>query len=276
MPCESLDQQTVRLNVSMGALPEGFCPATMQQLGDAIAARLIISSNAAFSSFAIGPLAPTSNVGPWLKDCEEWFVWDSSTASYRPIPKGGFNAFEVFDATTTFTVPPFIYKLMVEGWGGGGGGSNFSETTGTGGGGGGGGFGKTIIDVVPGQSLTLTIGAGGGPGLPSTPGGDTIITGPAGVIMTAGGGTLGDSLNGGGGGVVTGAEFSIQGGSGASQTSQIGIGGSSPQGGAGGIKSFITVRLNGIVPGGGGSGGSSGIGGEVGGSGAHGRVVIWY
>lgn len=85
MSCETLNQQSIFLNVSFGSLPEGFCPASMQDLGAAIAARLIISSNQSFSSFAVGSLEPTSNVGPWLKDCLEWFVFDDATARYVPI-----------------------------------------------------------------------------------------------------------------------------------------------------------------------------------------------
>lgn len=68
----------------MGNLPEGFC-GTPQQLAQAIADRLIIQSDPVNSSFAIGSTAPTSNVGPWLKDCSTWFVFDDATSSYVPM-----------------------------------------------------------------------------------------------------------------------------------------------------------------------------------------------
>lgn len=85
MSCETLNQQQIALNVSMGQLPEGFCPASMQELAAAIAQRLIITPSAAFTSFASGSTAPSSNVGPWLKDCETWYVWDDSIGAYVPM-----------------------------------------------------------------------------------------------------------------------------------------------------------------------------------------------
>lgn len=85
MSCVSQQSQPFRFVVSMGQLPEGFC-GTQQELAQAIADRLLIQSDQNFSSFAIGPDAPTSNVGPWLKDCTTWYVWDDSTGAYIPMP----------------------------------------------------------------------------------------------------------------------------------------------------------------------------------------------
>lgn len=75
----------------MGQLPEGFC-GTQQQLAQAIADRLIIQSDQNFSSFVIGPNAPTSNLGPWLKNCETWWVWDDASASYVEMDFPGLRA----------------------------------------------------------------------------------------------------------------------------------------------------------------------------------------
>jgi hypothetical protein len=84
MSCITQNQQPVRFIVTMGALPEGFC-GTPQELAQAIADRLIIQANPFNSSFATGSVAPTSNIGPWLKDCEEWYVWDDATGQYIPM-----------------------------------------------------------------------------------------------------------------------------------------------------------------------------------------------
>ncbi len=92
MSCSTLNQQPVRMTVSAGALPEGFCPSSMQELFDAMVQRLIVTPNQVFTSFAQGSVEPTSNVGPWLKDCETWFVWDDTTARYQPIAKGDLFA----------------------------------------------------------------------------------------------------------------------------------------------------------------------------------------
>lgn len=85
MSCTTFNQQPVRLAVSMGALPEGFCPASMQELAQAIADRLIVTPNQQFSTFVTGSTAPPSNQGPWFKDCEEWFVFDDATGTYVPM-----------------------------------------------------------------------------------------------------------------------------------------------------------------------------------------------
>lgn len=258
----------------MGSLPEGFC-GTPQELAQAIADRLIIQSDPLFSSFAIGSTAPTSNVGPWLKDCEEWYVWDDATAQYvRMQVKGAFNAMQVFDANGSFTVPESIYKIKVEAWGGGGGAENF--TTSGCGGGGGGGYGMAIMNVIPGQVIPVVVGTGGTAGAASTDGGDSSV-----LTMTAHGGKRGivtdPSSEGGDGGQVNGADVAVVGGCG--KRVQVGTNGgdggdAGGAGGVGGSQSAIPSHYNGQTPGGGGVGGSGG--GYLAGTGAAGRVLIWY
>jgi hypothetical protein len=55
-----------------------------QELADAIAARLRISTQQTFALFVAGSTEPTSNVGPWLKDGVTWYVWDDNSGSYIP------------------------------------------------------------------------------------------------------------------------------------------------------------------------------------------------
>jgi microcystin-dependent protein len=69
----------------MGNLPENFC-GTAQELANAIAARLVISSNQASANIVAGADAPQSNVGIWFKDCQTLYVWDDNTGSYVPMP----------------------------------------------------------------------------------------------------------------------------------------------------------------------------------------------
>ncbi len=75
---------------------------------------------------------------------------------------------------TSWTVPAGVTKIMVEAWGGGGGGTNGNNGNGfgeRGNGGGGGGYVKAYFkNVVPGQSITISIGNGGD-------GGDADISG---------------------------------------------------------------------------------------------------
>lgn len=86
MSCEtSIQTQDVKLTVEMGSLPEGFCPANYQELANAIAQRMLVTFSQKFTSFAIGAVAPTSNVGPWLKNCTEWYVWNDTTGQYEAM-----------------------------------------------------------------------------------------------------------------------------------------------------------------------------------------------
>lgn len=274
MSCDSLNTQAVQLNVSVASLPEGFCPANMQELANAIAARLIISPSTEFNTFAIGSTAPASNVGPWLKDCLEWFVFDDSTASYIPITKGGFNTMQYFTSNATFTVPDFIYKLKIHAFGAGGGGFNTDGGGSTGSAGGGGAYGLSIVDVIPGQSIPLVIGMGGTVGANGTA--TTILGGSAG----GGAGATAVSISGDGG-TATGFDVNLSG-----QGGECNSGGSSNEGGCSGgdaggwggkggsIKSNLVSRP-GTSPGGGGSGGSNSAG-SVAGVGANGAILIEY
>lgn len=262
------------MTVSAGALPEGFCPTSMQEMFDAMVQRLIVTPNQTFTSFAQGSLEPTSNVGPWLKDCETWFVWDDATGRYVPMTKQGFTEQQSFAASGNFIVPEFIYKIMVEAWGGGGGAEDFNVIAC--GGGGGGGYGKSMFNVIPGQVIPLIVGNGGAAGAASTDGGDTSV-----LTMIAHGGKRGTithpSYEGGDGGQVNGAAIFVYGGSG--KRVQVGANGgdggdAGGGGGVGGTQSIIPSHYNGVIPGGGGVGGSSG--GYLAGTGANGRIVIWY
>lgn len=275
MSCTTQNTQPVKFVVSMGSLPEGFC-GTPQELAQAIADRLIITPDIGQSSFATGSTAPTSNVGPWFKNCEEWFVWDDDTATYIPITKGGFNTVELFDASGTYVVPVGIYKLKLEAWGGGGGGHEVEAGPVGGAGGGGGGYACKIFSVTPGQSIPFVVGTGGTSGAPGTDGGDTTF-----LTVTANGGDRGMTADICGiGGVQTGGDFGVVGSSGTAGNSSVpGTGGDAGgPGGAGGqyvanIAAATTALPNGAIPGGGGAGGKTGL--QVAGTGAHGRVIIW-
>lgn len=266
MSCPS-SQNPLILTVSMGALPEGFCPANLQELANAIAQRIIIAPSESSLNIVGGGTEPASNVGPWFKNCEQLFVFDDTLARYRPIEKGGFNSLQVFSASGDFVVPDNVFKIMVEGWGGGGGGCN---NGGVSGGGSAGAFGLSIKTVVPGQVVPITIGLGGAPGNPGTAGGTTTVLG-----MTLGGGAGG--LASGEpvlGGVYAGADFGIEGGTSYRSASTPGQGGDAPRGGAGGQFSGVDATFGiGTTPAGGGCGSTAAIAGQAG---APGQVIVWF
>lgn len=71
---------------------------------------------------------------------------------------------EMFTSDDTWVVPAGITSILVDGSGGGGGGAASQNVVGHGGGGGGGGsyYPPILIEVVPGNTLAITIGLGGG------------------------------------------------------------------------------------------------------------------
>lgn len=244
----------------------------MQELAQAIAARLIVTPSQSFNGFAIGSVEPSSNVGPWFKDCLELFVFDDATARYVPLQiQGAFQNMSIQTTSGSFTVPDFIYRLKVTAWGAGGGGF-YDASVNPQGGGGGGGRGVKIFTVMPGQVIPFTIGMGGVSGNPPTDGGDTTF-----LTMTAGGGKGGILSDPVLGGAVTGADFGVQGGTSEhpAPSGLPGFGGLSPGGGSGGAFSNVAanVKIHGILPGGGGSGGYSTF---TGGNGANGIIQVEY
>lgn len=277
MSCVTLNSQPVRLVVTVGSLPEGYCPESFQQFANDFAARLIVTPNQNNSTFVTGSIEPSSNVGPWLKDCLEWFVFDDATGRYIPITKGGFDNMLYYTASNTFVVPDNIFKIKVTAFGAGGGGFSDGSSISTGAGGGG-SFGVAIRAVTPGQAITLTIGTGGSAGNPGTSGGGTTVLG-----MTAGGGAggTGTSNGSGAGGTAAGFDINLSG-----QFGQSNVTGSNVQahanggdaggwGGKGGVTAFNNANTgrNGTAPGGGGSGAANATVATAG-NGADGAILV--
>jgi type II secretory pathway pseudopilin PulG len=191
---------------------------------------------------------------------------------------GGTPRVVVFDRPGTYTwvVPPGVERIWVTGTGaggGGGGGAGGSNDAGGGGGGSGAACIEAPLRVVPGETLTITVGVGGaggagggvgGAGGAGGAGGNTVISGSISgtlLILYGGSGGYGGVVGvGGAGGAGGGAGGGVGGAGGA------GGGGGGGVGGAGGVGSFC---LGGA--GGGGGGGYFGVGGA--GGGFYGRFV---
>lgn len=192
--------------------------------------------------------------------------------------------------TTTFTMPstpPAVLNaknccccttVEIEALGAGGGGAALVALNPWGGGGGGGGAYAKVVTrpVCPGDTFTITVGAGGLGGTVlgtnGTAGGATTVSWNKGTdTLTAGGGTGGISAsgNGGDGGVVsstlstkTQLEVAIDGGHGTvGIPSNLGLdsvggnGGAAPSGGSGGTGAGPGIGAQtGVFPGGGGGG----------------------
>lgn len=73
----------IPLNFRAAPLDEGFV-GNLQQFADELVSRLYAESTDSIAFFAAGSVAPTSNVGPWWKNDEEWYKWDTVTGAYVP------------------------------------------------------------------------------------------------------------------------------------------------------------------------------------------------
>jgi hypothetical protein len=182
-----------------------------------------------------------------------------------------------------WVVPEGVYKVYAKVIGAGGGGRNSSLF---GGGGGGGGVAEGLVDVTPGQSISITVGAGGlGAAYSVSDGvGGTGGSSAFGTYMSATGGNSGTTSGQGGySGTGTGGElnYGLGDGQGAGRvnTSSLGVAGSG--GGPGGAG--VPVTASGVSTGslrsgrgpGGGGGGRMDNGGYAG-DGAPGAVTIRY
>lgn len=205
-----------------------------------------------------------------------------------------------YTTSTTYTIPSGITKIYasgVSGAGGGGGGGGDNSSGNGGGSGGGGGAGEYVpplaLTVTPGETLTITVGAGGSGGTAGTSGGTLATNGSAGtqtMIVGSVSGTLLVANGGSGGGrghnsfsdPVNGAAGTAgAGGTGSSTTGHLngstgtaGVAGSKGNdrlGGAGG-----SGPAPGNAGGRGGTGNGNNSNGTAGDSGANGYVIISY
>lgn len=70
--------------MNFGSLPSTF-RGTPQEFADLLAANAKVFTEQQFALFVTGSTAPTSDVGPWLANGNEWRVWDSGLGQYVPI-----------------------------------------------------------------------------------------------------------------------------------------------------------------------------------------------
>ena len=206
---------------------------------------------------------------------------------------GMFNNSQTFlvGGGTTFTVPAGVNALIVTihgGGGGGGGGSDVVPFVGAGGGGGG-AYIQSLLVVNPGQTINVTVGAGGLPGAGPANGiaGVNSSISYDSVTLIAGGGNGGFSNGSGGAGGAGGNASSpfvgLPGATGSpGATTSGGNGGASPGflggiGGAGGVAAGNNGSPGNPFGGGGGGGAVRlGITATGGGAGANGVVqFVW-
>lgn len=201
----------------------------------------------------------------WNTNTSAWEALPAASPFINPTTTTGQTAY-TSPGTYSWTCPAGVYYVCVVAVGGGGG-SLGSTAFGVGGGGGGLGW-INNYPVTPGNSYTVTVGAGGGAGNPTGGAGGNSFFVSTGTVCGFGGGgaTTGGGGSGGtcfpatqGGNGGLGGYTSVTAGGGG------GAGGYSGNGGAGGVAA--ASGSNGAGGGGGGGGGSNGTNGAGGGGG---------
>ena len=183
-----------------------------------------------------------------------------------------FSQSQTFTTSGTFNVPAGLTSVTVQAWGAGGGGAARRTTSDGGGGGGGGGFRGGVLNVSPGNTITITIGAGGNgattDGANGTNGTNTIVTHTSGTI-TSNGGNGGVSSTGvggtGGGGSFTGtvgSQISRSGGNGGNGDNNEGGGGGGAAGTTANGGNGTNASTCDCAPAGGNGGNNNGNGGS--------------
>ena len=200
-----------------------------------------------------------------------------------PQLRPGFaSGVQTFTTSGTYVVPAGVAQVEVELWGGGAGSYASYNIIPSGGGAGGGYARKRIANLTPGQTIAVTVAAGGAGG--TTSGGAPTAGGASsfGSFVSATGGnlnslaTIANPLNGATpGGIGVGGDVNIAGSSGqAGVLNQGGLGGAAPMGGA---QNSGTFGVAGNFPGGGAAGAGTGANSATpysGAAGAGGLVVV--
>ncbi|MFZ4059305.1 MAG: hypothetical protein ACOYKE_14275, partial [Ferruginibacter sp.] len=204
---------------------------------------------------------------------------------------------QTFLVNGTYTVPAGVTAITVECWGAGGGGSNITGTGRRGGGGGGGAYARSILTVVPGTAISVSVGTGGNGSLA----GSNTVFGASLVVAKGGEGGLNNGATGGVGGstaasigtikyaggngasgglVISGGGGGCAGSNGSGGNALNGTGGTGSATGGGSGANGVSGSLNGIngnVYGGGGSGAVTNSGTDrTGGAGEKGMVIITW
>lgn len=87
---------STNLYIQASPIPATF-KGTPNDLYTEMIKRMRIMSPSGTNFIFIGDVEPTSNVGPWLKNGTQWYVWNSATKRYTPV-----------DITPSFTPAFFI------------------------------------------------------------------------------------------------------------------------------------------------------------------------
>jgi hypothetical protein len=103
------------LLIQAAPLPSTFRGNPNDFLAAMVARMKILSPNGTNFIF-IGDTAPTSNVGPWLKDGTKWYVWSEDTKQYVPLDVSDSVGIPFFigNATPSSQTPPVWLRTTLD------------------------------------------------------------------------------------------------------------------------------------------------------------------
>jgi hypothetical protein len=107
--------QSTNLLIQMAKIPAAFI-GSPQDLADLMIRRMRIVSPSGTNFIFIGDTEPTSNVGPWLKNGTQWWVFDLGTKRYIPLDiSASFTAsFWAQNSTPPSSNPPVWLKSTLD------------------------------------------------------------------------------------------------------------------------------------------------------------------
>lgn len=105
-------QNQLPVTIDFGTLPQTGQGYTPQELTDRLSLNARVFTEQAFALFTVGPTAPTSDIGPWAKNGNTWYYWNSVSGSYVPfIIEQSSLQYYVGSATPDHTVYQFWIQL---------------------------------------------------------------------------------------------------------------------------------------------------------------------
>lgn len=257
---------------------------------------LITASNTGAVTFNADPLTRTNGaalrrgdlvVGQVADIVKTATGWQLTSAGAADTPVGGTTLITTI-GTTNFVVPANVFRLreiiVIAGGGGGGSGQNAVSFNGCGGGGGAAGAAiKYDVAVTPGQTISVTVGAGGIAGAGGVSNGGAGGSSSFGSICSATGGSGGLTASGSAvnGGIGSSGDVNIRGGDGGTAVISSGPqpkggdGTNGPLGYGGGGSGTATAApgLNATGYGAGAGGGGQNLNGGVG---SPGIIIVRY
>lgn len=111
-----MSNNVLPVTIDFGTIPQTGQGYTPQQFANRLGLNGRIFTEQSFALFTTGATAPTSDTGPWAKDGNTWYYWDSVSGSYVPfiVPPESLR----YSVSAT-TPDPNIYLFWIKLDGGG-------------------------------------------------------------------------------------------------------------------------------------------------------------